>query len=152
MARVEYNILSARRHAVFGPLEWQVLEIIWKMKQCSVNDVVHQLPEGRAYTTIMTTLSRLHQKGILMRSKDAKKYFYSPRLSCQELKDTVVQDIIALLLEIKANSQESIICSLFEGLRRQDPTLFDKVVNSTTKTHEQPADLERGEGVQLQPK
>jgi predicted transcriptional regulator len=133
MSNGENNIMTVKGHRVFGPLEWQVLEVVWEMKKCSVYDVVRRLPQERAYTTVMTTLTRLHQKGILERDKINRKYFYSSRVSCQELKDSVVRDLIALLIEIQPTSEESIVSSLLEGLCRHDSKLFEQIVMRTTK-------------------
>ncbi len=133
MSRVEDNIVSYTEPMILGPLEWQVLEIVWEMKECSVREVVRRLPEGRAYTTVMTTLARLHQKGILSCNKVNRKYLYSPRLSCQELKDSVIRHHIVRLLEITTTSQELLISFLLEELCRRDSTLLEKIVMRTMK-------------------
>ena len=40
MSRVENNIVTFTEHRILGPLEWQVLEIVWEKKECSVREVV----------------------------------------------------------------------------------------------------------------
>lgn len=64
-----------------GSLEKEIMEIIWKAKTASVRFVLNKLSKKRAiaYTTIMTTMSRLHAKGILKRHQDAGgAYIYTP--------------------------------------------------------------------------
>lgn len=64
-----------------GSLEKKIMEIIWKSKTASVRSVLNQLSKKRAiaYTTIMTTMSRLHAKGVLKRHQDAGgAYIYTP--------------------------------------------------------------------------
>ena len=64
-----------------GSLEKEIMEILWKLKTASVRSVLNQLRKKRevAYTTIMTTMSRLHAKGVLKRHQDAGgAYIYTP--------------------------------------------------------------------------
>ena len=80
-----------------GPLEWRIMELIWKANECSVRDVWRKLPQERAYTTVMTTLTRLFQKGIVNRRMVDRKFLYSARLSRQELEDAIARELCALL-------------------------------------------------------
>lgn len=65
-----------------GPLEEQVLEIVWSHHPVTVQTVMQQLRAqgGRklAYTTVMTVLCRLVEKGTLRRGKNGRSYLYSP--------------------------------------------------------------------------
>jgi predicted transcriptional regulator len=69
----------------FGPLEVQVLEAIWRERRpATVKDLHVSFPEF-AYTTLMTTLDRLHKKGVLSRSKVSRAFVYEPRFARSEL-------------------------------------------------------------------
>ncbi|MFC5591647.1 BlaI/MecI/CopY family transcriptional regulator [Sporosarcina soli] len=67
---------------LLGPLERKVMNIIWEGSDLSVQDVVEQLNENQddqkeyAYTTIMTVMSRLVEKGVLKKEKSGRKYLY----------------------------------------------------------------------------
>jgi predicted transcriptional regulator len=111
-----------------GPLELRSLELVWELKECSVSDIVRRMPPGRSYTTIMTTLDRLYQKGVLKRKKADRKFLYSARLSRQELESHIAQSTIAHVLSTQTTSLELIISTLLEELRQQDSELFKKVV------------------------
>ncbi len=68
--------MNAKRS--FGELETTILRLFVKEERpLSVNDVVSRLGGKSAYTTIMTVLSRLYEKGILKRSKEGRSYLYS---------------------------------------------------------------------------
>lgn len=66
---------------VLGELEQQVVEILWDNKEISVRQVQAQLnlkhEKMLAYTTILTILTRLTDKGILMRVKKGRGHFYT---------------------------------------------------------------------------
>lgn len=63
-----------------GPLELQVMEIIWENKKVAVREVVETLRHKKpiAYTTIMTVMDNLYKKGFLTREKVKKSYYYFP--------------------------------------------------------------------------
>jgi predicted transcriptional regulator len=61
-------------------LEQAVMEEVWRREQTSVREVMEALNDGsdagRAYTTYMTIMSRLHRKGVLSRQREGKTDFY----------------------------------------------------------------------------
>ncbi|MBR5304127.1 MAG: BlaI/MecI/CopY family transcriptional regulator [Candidatus Gastranaerophilales bacterium] len=77
-----------------GSLECAILSALWGLEQNdvytnSVKDVYEILAnkgcEKRAYTTIKTVMDRLHDKRILLRYKDGKKFFYRTVYSKNEI-------------------------------------------------------------------
>ena len=65
----------------FGPLEARVVEVLWSAGTGTAREVSAALGEGWAYTTIMTTLDRLHKKGVLSREKAGLAWRYAPVLT-----------------------------------------------------------------------
>ena len=69
----------------FGPLEVQVLEAVWAGRGAvTVRGLQDAFPQ-LAYTTLMTTLDRLHRKGVLERTKIGRAYAYEAPLSRHEM-------------------------------------------------------------------
>lgn len=58
---------------------------MWELGEASVRDVLGRLEGERdsAYTTIMTVMSRLSDKGLLEKSTDGRAYLYRPAMSKQ---------------------------------------------------------------------
>ena len=54
------------------------MDVVWsrRMERFAVSDVLAVLERRReiAYTTVMTTFARLHDKGVLARHRDGKRY------------------------------------------------------------------------------
>lgn len=70
---------------VLGSLEAEVMGVMWSRHEpLSVRSVLHELNEGRqqqlAYTTVMTVMARLADKGILHRERNGRGYVYEPAL------------------------------------------------------------------------
>ena len=71
----------AQGPAVFlGPLESAVMEIVWRLGQAGVKQVLFHLGDRRerAYNTIMTALTRLTDKGLLRRERQGRSFTYVP--------------------------------------------------------------------------
>lgn len=75
--------------SAFGPLEWRVLEALWQHGEAaSVRDLQPKFSEI-AYTTLMTTLDRLHRKGVLDRAKHGRAFRYSTHHTRAELESSL---------------------------------------------------------------
>jgi BlaI family transcriptional regulator, penicillinase repressor len=62
-----------------GPLEMQVLGLLDRSEPLTVTAVKAKLADAGsvlAYTTVMTVLARLHQKGLAERKKDGNRFYY----------------------------------------------------------------------------
>ena len=73
----------------FGPLEWRVLEALWAHGQAASVRDLHPRFTDIAYTTLMTTLDRLHRKGVLDRSKLGRAFQYTPQHSRVEFESSL---------------------------------------------------------------
>lgn len=67
--------------AVLGPLEQRVMARLWRTGPQAVGEVMAALNGSAerqlAYTTVMTILVRLHEKGLVTRQKDGRHYRYT---------------------------------------------------------------------------
>ena len=60
----------------FGELELSILKIVRELGRVSVRDVYEALGSEGSYTTVMTVMSRMADKGELQREKEGKHYLY----------------------------------------------------------------------------
>lgn len=60
----------------FGELELSILKILRALGRATVRDIYKSLGNKGSYTTIMTVMSRMADKGELMREKEGKQYIY----------------------------------------------------------------------------
>jgi predicted transcriptional regulator len=112
-----------------GPLEREVMEIVWRWRksEVSVRDIYLAFEERLAYTTLMTTLDRLHKKGLLERRKDGRAFLYSPRLSPQEFERSVAREVIDTLLGRGAEGVEPVLACIVEAVSEHDRALLDEL-------------------------
>lgn len=87
--------------AVLGPLEAEVMEIIWERGEVTVRDVFKELKRARpiAYTTVMTTMGRLSDKELLQRKEDHPAHKYSPQVSREQYAKLTVKSVVDWLVK-----------------------------------------------------
>lgn len=86
---------------VLGPLETDIMQIIWQDERSTVKKVHRKLSQQRdiAYTTVMTTMSRLAEKGVLNRHREGLAYVYTPAITEDDFVTMVVQQVLDGLLD-----------------------------------------------------
>ena len=71
-----------------GPLETEILEIVWELGSATVKQVHEQIlsdPERElAYTSVTTVLRRLTKKGWLSCNKQGRAFYWQPLVSCEQ--------------------------------------------------------------------
>lgn len=69
-----------KNNTVLGPLEQDIMNCMWEQKTASVRDIHSCLSAKKeiAYTTVMTIMSRLTEKGYLKRGLVGNQYIYKP--------------------------------------------------------------------------
>lgn len=65
-----------------GELETRVMDILWSNEEAmtprEVHDILRRRRQGVAYTTVMTILVRLWQKGMADRTEQGRAFAYRP--------------------------------------------------------------------------
>lgn len=89
----------SRAAQVLGDLETRVMEVVWAEHPISVRIACDRLGGPHAYTTIMTTMDRLHKKRLLRRRKDGNAFLYEPAMDRAEYQKRVVEAALTPLLE-----------------------------------------------------
>ncbi len=77
-----------------GALQARILRTLSKRGASTVREVVSALNDRLAYTTVMTVLGRLHEKGLVGREQRGKGYLYTPRYTEVELRDRMAKFLV----------------------------------------------------------
>jgi len=111
----------------FGPLEVKVLEAIWRERSPSTVRALHESFPRLAYTTLMTTLDRLHRKGVLDRTKVGRAFAYEPRYARHEMElQLAARSIEGLLGAARGRSALTPLLSCFvDAVGERDRLLLD---------------------------
>ena len=72
-------------------LEAEVMDVVWRLDEASVRDVMASVNAAtgrdRAYTTYMTIMGRLDGKGMLSRRREGKTDLYTPSYTREQYAD-----------------------------------------------------------------
>ena len=110
-----------------GPLEWRVLECLWERPgPASVRDLIPGFPDT-AYTTLMTTLDRLHRKGLLARSKRGRAFYYEPHLTRAELEAATAAAAFRTALESDVPALRPLLSFFVDALVERDQRLLSEL-------------------------
>ena len=98
-------------------LEADIMDAVWsrEWEAFSVRDVLEVLEEQRdiAYTTVMTTVKRLFDKGLLEREKDGRRYMYSPVMGREEFH---AQMAVQVMRSLPESGREAAMSMLIEEM------------------------------------
>ena len=84
------------KKAVLTEQELEIMKIVWRRGKATVRDVYEELLSQRkiAYTTVMTMMGILEQKGHLKKSADDRAYVYTPAQPQREVVGSMVHDFV----------------------------------------------------------
>jgi predicted transcriptional regulator len=103
------------------------MDVLWKKGAATVGDVVAALPgkASPAYSTVLTTLRILEQKGYVRHSKEGRAFVYHPLIDRGEARRNILQYVVNRffdnspeLLVLNVLKEEKIDASELERLKK----------------------------------
>ena len=78
------------------PQELAIMKVVWRKDETTVRDVYEALRESRpvAYTTVMTMMGILQEKGYLTKVAQDRAHVYAPSLPRQQVIGAMVRDFV----------------------------------------------------------
>ncbi len=114
--------------------ELEIMKVIWDRGSAKVGEVceVISVKKPTAYTTILTLMGILEEKGALSHVRNGRAYVYKPLLSRQQATRNQIQDVIQRFFEGQPQK-------LVESLLQYDlakPDHLEAVANGAKAKHE----------------
>lgn len=121
---------------VFGPLEARVLEALWLFdRPATVRDLQPHFA-SIAYTTLMTTLDRLHRKGVLDREKAGRAFVYRHRWSRADFVGRVASEKLGALIAPDPALQP-LVSFFVDAVTRRDAEVLDQLERIIARRREE---------------
>jgi predicted transcriptional regulator len=121
-----------------GALEREVLACLAAAgRPLSPAEVRAELGSQLAYTTIMTTLSRLHAKGALSRHPAGRGYAYALQGGPDEAQESMTAHRMLKLLQAGSN-RAGVLSRFVADLSRQDEQLLSDLLADSTRPDTDP--------------
>ena len=76
--------------------ELHIMKVVWELGNATVKEVCDAMSQTKtvAYTTILTLMGILEEKGALIHTRSGRAFVYSPVLSRQQATRNQVRDVI----------------------------------------------------------
>ncbi|MEU0966044.1 BlaI/MecI/CopY family transcriptional regulator [Streptomyces sp. NPDC005917] len=108
-----------------GELESTVLAALWSADgPLTARQALERLPGDLAYTTVLTILSRLYDKGMLVRHREGRGYAYEP---VRDEASHTAQRMKSLLEE--GSDREAVLSRFVSGLSEEDEQLLHQLLS-----------------------
>ncbi|HEX3790529.1 MAG TPA: BlaI/MecI/CopY family transcriptional regulator [Pseudonocardiaceae bacterium] len=112
-----------------GTLEAAVLAVLTaEPVALTVSEVQARLGGERAYTTVMTTLSRLHQKGALVRERHGRAFVYRAAAEPSGVADAMTARRMRSLLE-SGSDRAGVLARFVADLDPGDEQLLARIIS-----------------------
>src|ERR1700679_3925340 len=81
--------------------ELEILQVLWKMGQCTVRDVHEELAKNKdsGYTTTLKLMQIMHEKGLVERDTTSKTHLYKAVATREEAQKTALDKIISTVFK-----------------------------------------------------
>lgn len=123
-----------------GELELAIMRIAWSRKTVTVREVLDVLKKKRplAYTTVMTVMGRLADKGLLLAEKKAKTYHYRAAHTQAQFEAQMAGRVVQSLLDDFGG--ETAISQFVKQLTETDPERLARLAELARLAQDESAD------------
>ena len=98
--------MARQRQATPTEVEMEILQILWEKETATVREVVDALDKTRprAYTTILSMLNVMREKGLVLREDQGRAHVYRAKKSREKTLGRVVKELLGRAFQGSANS------------------------------------------------
>jgi predicted transcriptional regulator len=87
--------MPRKKSVVLTDHELRLMNVLWRCGSVTVGDVVEALPPPPlAYSTVLTTLRTLEQKGYISHKMDGRAYVYTPLVAREQAARSAVGHVV----------------------------------------------------------
>jgi predicted transcriptional regulator len=113
------------RHENPTPAELEVLQVLWERGPSTVREVMTVLNNDRprAYTSVMSLMNVMEEKGLLRTKPQGRAFVYSPRVSRDKIQSRMVGDLLGRVFD---GSASTLVLHLLQQAKA-DPREIDEI-------------------------
>jgi BlaI family transcriptional regulator, penicillinase repressor len=76
-----------------GRRELEILNIVWDLGEATVQDVCHRLERRAAYSTVLTMMRTLENKGVLDHRTTGRTFVYRAQISREHVQSSMLRSV-----------------------------------------------------------
>lgn len=110
--------MPPKKSRVLTDHELRLMDVLWRKKRATVADVVADLPPPPlAYSTVLTTLRTLEEKGYVQHDEEGRAFLYRPLIARSDAAKSAVHHVMDRFF---GNSPGALAVSLLNDARLSD--------------------------------
>ncbi len=94
-----------------GRRERQIMELVYRLGQATVADILRAIPEDLNYSTVRAQMTILERKGFLKHVKNGRTFVYSPVVNHGKASRAAMQKVINTFFD---GSLENVVTALID--------------------------------------
>jgi predicted transcriptional regulator len=103
--------MAANPHDKLSRRERQIMDIIYRLGQATVNEVLENLEEPPSYSAVRAHLRILEEKKLLRHTQDGPRYVYAPLVSREKARASALKGMLRNFFD---GSREQMIAALLD--------------------------------------
>jgi predicted transcriptional regulator len=124
--------LARKKSVTLTDAELRLMDVIWSKGSANTAEVLKALPgdDQLAYTTVLTTLRILEDKGYLRHTKDGKAFVYHPVVDRAAVRRSALRHLVSRFFQ---NSPELLVSNLIadEQLSAKDLRRLKQIIEES---------------------
>lgn len=102
------------------PAEQRVLHFLHEHGSGTVREYLEggELGSGKAYTSAMSLMNVMYEKGLATRTEEGRAYRYKPTISAEELRAMVLENVLAHTFRGDVEALKAAVAALKSGKKK----------------------------------
>jgi predicted transcriptional regulator len=117
-----------------GRRERQIMDVIYRLEEASVAEVLEQMPDPPSYSSVRTMIRILEGKGFLKHRRDGNRYLYRPTRSKDTASRSALKHLISTFFSGSASDAvAAILDDNAEKLSEDDLNRLEELIDDARK-------------------
>ncbi len=119
-----------KKKAGLGRRERQIMDVVYRLGEASVGDVLEQLPDPPSYSSVRTMIRLLESKGFLKHRRVGTKYVYWPTQSLEAASRSALRHVMKTFFSGSAtDAVAAILDDSAKKLTDEDLTRLEQLID-----------------------
>src|SRR5262245_43343122 len=126
--------MESKSHVRLSRRERQIMDALYRRGSATAMEVLEELPDPPSSTAVRTLLRIMEDKGHIRHTQEGARYVYSPRLSREKARRSVLESVVQNFFE---GSRQKLFAALLDGgsgkLSREELDSLSELVDLARK-------------------
>lgn len=126
--------MAKDEHATFSRREREIMEILYRLGEGSVADVVGLMPSASSYDAVRLTLGVLAEKGHVRHRREGRRYIYRPTVPVAAASRSALQRVTRTYF--RGSPHKAVLAMLDVSARRMSEEELDEIAERIREAKE----------------